>query len=525
LAVVIGPPIGRRRFLQGIAAAGATVVGSKLRPLGLAAAAAGPVPRDERRIVIVGSGIAGLGCAYRLWRRYGLRSEIYELNTERAGGRIQTLRGYFAAGQLVEEHAEFISSEHTETLALAKGFGIGLDNVDDYPPGTHPLQYTMRFRGAPWPMAVLNAEWRDWGWRLFYEAAFVKAPWPATFQHSTRWTRLWDQMSVPEWIETYVPGGLDSDFGRLCIADMLDEFGGPPEEQSALNLVYTLGMYSSSASGLQPHRYPELSGSDEKWHLHGGNDQLITGLLDGLPAGTVRLGKGLVALRPRGASGFTASFTSGAVTRDITADHVVLALPFTKLRQADLDDAGLGIPPLQRQAIDTEPLGSNAKLFLQFSRRIWNEEHSAGNVYTSEPIQSGWDATSYQPGAAEGILVTLPGGSEAADWGRRYSLSTYSGSAPDAMVRDYLAGWERVYPGLRAAYTGRSYYVWSSGDPHLLGAYSYFQRGQYTSFNGVQGVRRGNLHFCGEQTSLNFQGYVEGGLRSGYRVADEIISS
>ena len=38
----------------------------------------------------------------------------------------------------------------------------------------------------------------------------------------------------------------------------------------------------------------------------------------------------------------------------------------------------------------------------------------------------------------------------------------------------------------------------------------------------IQGRRSGNLHFAGEHTSLDFQGYMEGALRSGYRCAAEI---
>ena len=64
--------------------------------------------------------------------------------------------------------------------------------------------------------------------------------------------------------------------------------------------------------------------------------------------------------------------------------------------------------------------------------------------------------------------------------------------------------------------------VSAPGDPHIRGAYSYLAVGQYTGFNGIQGVRQGNLHFAGEQTSLDFQGYIEGALRSGYRCAAEV---
>jgi monoamine oxidase len=63
---------------------------------------------------------------------------------------------------------------------------------------------------------------------------------------------------------------------------------------------------------------------------------------------------------------------------------------------------------------------------------------------------------------------------------------------------------------------------WSPGDTHVGGAYSYLAVGQSTAFNGIQGRREGNLHFAGEHTSLDFQGYMEGALRSGYRAAGEV---
>ena len=104
----------------------------------------------------------------------------------------------------------------------------------------------------------------------------------------------------------------------------------------------------------------------------------------------------------------------------------------------------------------------------------------------------------------------------------RYCLTCYEGPAPAAMARDFLACFERNFPGVRRAYNGRAYYAWSAGDPHTGGAYSYLKTGQYTAFNGIQGRRSGNLHIAGEHTSVNFQGYMEGALRSGYRCAAEI---
>src|ERR1039458_6707788 len=142
--------VSRRRFLAGAGAAAAAAV----LPTALASAAGASVRRDRRRssdaakpnVLIVGSGIAGLGCAYSLWRQHGIKADIYEYNTV-PGGRIRTLRGFFADGQEVEEHAEFSNPERKKTLALAKSFGLTLDNTDKYPPGTHPKAETMLFGG------------------------------------------------------------------------------------------------------------------------------------------------------------------------------------------------------------------------------------------------------------------------------------------------------------------------------------------------------------------------------------------
>lgn len=84
----------------------------------------------DSRVVAIGSGIAGLGCAFLLWAQHGIRSEVYEYNAGRPGGRIRTLRGFFDGGQYTEEHGEFISSEHTRMRRLAAGFGLTLEDVN-----------------------------------------------------------------------------------------------------------------------------------------------------------------------------------------------------------------------------------------------------------------------------------------------------------------------------------------------------------------------------------------------------------
>ena len=474
----------------------------------------------EARIVIVGAGIAGLGCAYRLWERHRIRADVYEWS-DRTGGRIQTLRGYFDDGQLVEEHAEFINPEHTATLHLARRLGLTLDNTERYPAGINPDQESFWFDGRLVAQHSVNRDWRKYGYALFKQAA-AKAGWPTTYRHGTPWARKWDQMSVTEWLDAYLPGGSQGDFGRLCISAILDEYGGPAENTSSLNLIDLLGADSSTRSGLQPRSTPELDGGNEKWHLHSGNDLLISGIIDRLPQDSVHLGQQLVGLSSRSDGRVVCSFAAGSSTAQVVADQVVLAIPFTTLRQVDL--SGVSIRPVHRRAIQEQPMGSNAKFFLQYSSRVWDQSRQTGNAYTDTIVQGTWDATDYQPGPA-GVLAALPGGSVGQGWGSRYGLTTYRGAPPAQMVTDYLASFEQLFPGSSAQYNGKAFFVWSSGDPYILGAYSYLAVGQFTAFNGIQGRREGRLHFAGEQTSMNFQGYIEGGLRSGYRSAEEIAAA
>ncbi len=519
-AEVVERRVSRRRFLIG---AGATVSATAIPGMLAKPAAASTRDMASPSVVVVGAGIAGLGCAYKLWRRHGIRSKVYEYNTV-PGGRIRTLRGLFDDEQIVEEHAEFINPEHTKTLALAKGFGLTLDNMDRYPPGTHPKAETMRFGGHPWSQSALNQDWHDWAWELFHHAAFKTAPWPVLHSSYTPGALKFDRMSVSEWIDAYIPGGVASDFGSLCVSAVLDEYGGPPDEQSALNLVYLLGQDATKPNNWQPRARPALGGANEKWHIHGGTDQLIRGLLERLPTGTVELGQELVALRTSSNGGYVCTFESDGSTYDVTADHVVLALPFTRLRRVDLAGVSDTISPLHLRAIDEEPLGSNSKFFVQCDTRVWNTDHTSGNAYCGGVVEGAWDATVYQAGRP-GVLAALPGGTDALDWGTRYGLSTYIGTPPQAMVNAYVEDFDKLFPGVKQAFNGKAYFVWSPGDPHILGAYSYLKVGQYTGFNGVQGQREQNLHFAGEQTSINFQGYVEGGLRSGYRCAHEVAGS
>jgi monoamine oxidase len=123
--------------------------------------------------------------------------------------------------------------------------------------------------------------------------------------------------------------------------------------------------------------------------------------------------------------------------------------------------------------------------------------------------------TRTQPGAS-GILVDYTGGLIGASFG--------SGT-PQQRAQQFLAQIEPVLPGLGAQWNGRATVDFWLGNRWSRGSYSYWKVGQYTRFAGIEGVPERNCFFCGEHTSIDSQGYLNGAVESGERVAGEVLDS
>ncbi|HEX9033840.1 MAG TPA: FAD-dependent oxidoreductase [Streptosporangiaceae bacterium] len=513
--------VGRRDFLKGTgrAAAGVTAVAVAGRVAGRPQRALAST-KQQPAIAIVGAGLAGLRAAHMLWTKYGWRSTIYEATTG-VGGRCQTKRGYWSNGMVSEIHGEFISSEHSSMLNLVKLFNLSLDDTRAYAPGTVDTYWV---NGARYTQAQLDADWQSWGWSLFNNAVQT-VPWPQSYNSYNATGYQWDHMNVPQWLNQYMPGGTAGNFGAVCLQNVIDEYGGDPADQSALNISMILG-YNDSAGGrgYQPKNSPYLAGTDERWHVTGGNDQIVSGMVGQLPAGTIQTGQALVALKANANGSYTLTLSSGGSTRQVTVDSVILALPFTALRSVDLSQAGLS--PLKTTAVSTLGMGTTAKVIMQFNGAPWITDGYTGTTYQDNGvISSGWQmaqsAASGGYGGPVSLWTAFPGGTDTQTIINTYGIKADSGVPPSRMVSDLLAQLEPVLPGVTAAYGGQAWYDFGLLDPYLQGGYSFWRVGQYTGFSGYEGVQEGRIHFAGEQTTQDFQGFMEGGVRSGERVAME----
>lgn len=480
----------RRRFLRQGAGVSA----------GLLLAACAPPPRRsgdrDDDVVVVGAGIAGLSCAHRL-RQAGVGVRLYEAQ-ERVGGRIWSLRGHFADGQVCELGGELVDSGHARMRALAAELSLEFDDLADDP----------------------TAAWGDvWfcGGRRYGETEILRefAPLAAAIRR--------DAGSLPEAEITYAaPGGAEA-LDRLSMTQWLDRNGASGWLRTLIEVAFTteMGLDCEQQSALNfltfidpgTERFRVFGDSDERFHLRGGNDRIVQALGAKLDDAIVA-GAALEALRRSADGAYTLSFRRGAGAFQVRARRVVLALPFTTLRRVRLD---VELPPAKRRAIDELGYGSNAKLMIGFDERIWRTRHSSGgSSYSDLPLQTTWETSRRQPGAA-GLLTNFTGGRHGVEIGR---------GTPKQQA-DLAAGQlEAIFPGIAAARGGarEARFHWPSF-PWTLGSYACFLPGQWTSLRGAIGERVGELHFAGEHCAFDNQGFMEGGVESGEAAAQAILGS
>lgn len=475
----------RRDFLKTTAiAAGALTLGAKLPLLGCGGSSA-----RTARIGIVGAGMAGLMCA-RTLEQAGLRADLYEAQG-RVGGRMWTQRG-LAGDQLLELGGELIDTQHTLLRTLATELGLTLDDLAAY--DAEVKAEVIHLGGRIVPESEILSAWSRIHDRLVTDLT-------SSENDPNELIRL-DALSIADYL-TALPD-LDP-----VLRDLLDlaytcEYGLPIDQQSAMNLLWLIGLDTADA-------FEIFGTSDERFHTHEGNDAFPTRVAAAL-ASTLHTGHRLVRVTTLADGRHRLTFTTGASSIEETFDHVVFALPWTTLRAVEFEPA---LPTDKAQMIQTLGYGTNAKLMLGFASRPWRTTHqSSGSTVTDSGPQTLWETSRGQAGP-QGILTIFTGGAEGVAVGE---------GTPEARAAAYLPKIEGIYPGTAAGYRASSAVRmhWPTFE-YMKGSYACYKPGQ-ARWSGTEGERVGNLHFAGEHTSADFQGFMEGAAESGVRVAHELLA-
>jgi monoamine oxidase len=497
----------RRDFLK----AGGAVIGAAALSGRLPAFAATP------RIAIIGGGISGLNAALTLQDAH-IASTVYEASN-RVGGRMHSDTTSWLNGQTSEHCGELIDTGHTAVRDLATRFG--LPTVDLHAAEPPNSTETYFFDNRYYRKAQANSDFGPVFQALQNDNA--AAPFPTLYNSFTQAGFDLDHMSLYQWIESRVPGGHTSKMGQLLDVAYNIEYGNVTTDQSALNIVYLL---------FNVRQFAVFGASDERFHIAGGNERLPKAMAAALPAGTVKLNTAVDGIVHNADNSYTLDLFSNGTHTFKTFDRVIVAIPFSVLRNildGDADYRTAGFTRLKQTAIQQIGYGKNAKLQLQFDSRLWNTSGpwgiSTGTSFSDTGYQAGWDVTRAQNGKT-GILVDYTGGG--------VPLASFNGNPNDPatvhqFATTYLSQIEPVFPGISKLWNGRATLSVPRIDPNLLGSYSYWKVGQYTLFSGYEAARQpdintGKCHFAGEHCSTSFQGFMEGGAEEGARAANEIIT-
>jgi monoamine oxidase len=305
-------------------------------------------------------------------------------------------------------------------------------------------------------------------------------------------TQWFDRNGVSGWLRKLLDVAYTTEMGLAC------------DRQSALNLITFIGT--------RPDHFRIFGESDERYHVRGGNDgiprALAAKLDDAIETGTV-----LEALRREAGGDYVLSVRQGAASRELRASTVLLAIPFTTLREVRMD---VPLPAVKQRAIRELRYGTNAKLMIGFNRRVWREQQANGSIYADLPFQTTWETTRKQAGAG-GVLVNFVGGQHGLDIGQ--------GTAK--LQADKAAGeLDAVFPGVSAARVGarEARMHWPS-QPWAQGSYACFGPGDWTGLRGAMGETVEQLFFAGEHCAFDTQGFMEGGCESGETAAAAILKS
>ncbi len=471
----------RRQFLKGAGG------------IAIATSAVG-VAADERPVVVVGAGLAGLAAAYDL-AEAGVNVVLAE-QSNRAGGRIRTVRGVFDDDAWVDVGGQTSGPGYANFFYYATLFNLEFEGQSVFRgrpevlldlAGTLFAASELRAEPSRWPLALTDAEKAVAPSRLLAhylgpvarEIASVERVLEPDFVHYDDWS-----------LRTF----LEKAGASPAAIAMIDH----TVNYNSLDTVSALSALRDTVRAL-------FNAGGQALNLKHGNESLTT-------AFAARLGDSIAfetTLRSvkNTNTGITLHFETPTGAEVWEAQKVILAVPFTALRKVRFEPA---LPASRQEMIESLPYTQVAQTYLQTASRFWSDEDNVLAVYSDGPIERLFNASSRMT-SDRGLLV---------NWLNGTGAVVVRDMDAEEQAEFAVLELERIWPGSRKLIEKTYTNDW--GKTYAEGAYAHYAPGQMARFASEIPKPIDRLHFAGEHTELVAPG-MEGALTSGRRAASEVI--
>lgn len=443
------------------------------------------------RVVVVGAGLAGLTAAVELAAE-GVEVTVLEA-ADRIGGRTHGVP--MTGGVVADGGAAYLGARHTELLSLIKEYGLDVVSTAMTGDSTFLLsdrRTTTAGRVPPLDPVALG----DLFDRIedLVDQVRPDKPWLSAQ------AEFHDRMTVARWLAEDVKHPDAQTFFPLFLGEMM---AADPVKVSVLHMAF----YLQSGGGI---RYLNaFEGGAQQWRIAGGAHLLCRALADRLGA-RIRLGQAVCEIDQN---------VDDVVVRCIAdenrnlaeyrADRVVVAVP-PQLAQRIEFRPGLRVP----RATPVTGRGCAVKVHLGYPAPLWREHGLSGwSVSSTGPLLSTVDDS--PPDGSAGVLTGFVTGAAA---------STFSALSAIEQQEVVLAHVNRLFPELPPP-TQCTVTDWLAAR-YSRGCYAaLFGPGDWLRLGPALTHPHGRVHWAGTETSLEFFGLMEGAIRSGRRVAGELLHS
>jgi monoamine oxidase len=443
---------------------------------------------ENRDVVVVGAGFAGLAAALRLAER-GIDALVLEAR-DRVGGRV--LNEPIGDGKVLEVGGQWIAPTQTRMRALTDAMGV--ETFKTHSAGETVVEFDgelTRFRGfyPPISKAVL-ADLFVAQKRLDRMARQVPVEEPWRAAKAARW----DSQTFATWLRRNVP----TRGGRLMLeAGTEAVWATHPADLSLLHVLF----YARAAGGFEALLSTEGGAQDSRFV---GGSQLVA-----LRAAE-RLGDRVVLEAPvRRIEHGPAGVRVVCDDRAIQARRAIVSIPPPLAARIAYDPP---LPGARDQLTQRFPMGSVVKCFAIYSEPFWRARGMSGQAISDVgPVKTAFDNS--PPDGSPGILMGFLEGRQARELGR---------VAPDERRRAVLGCFERFF-GPEAARPERYLDKAWADEEWTRGCYgASLPPNAWTDFGHALRAPIGPIHWSGTETATQWSGYMDGAVQSGERAAEEV---